>query len=71
MDAYAALCIYAKIDDMMDLLMQKLGYQIPSWQMKRRLKVTHNEAKNSVSFMGVDSNGAPYELFTKVIVEGL
>ena len=29
LDQYATLCIYAKCDDIMELLMKKLGYQIP------------------------------------------
>ena len=36
----ATLVIHAKCDDVMQMLMQKLGYQIPTWQMKKRLEVS-------------------------------
>ena len=36
----ATLVIHAKCDDVMEKLMQKLGYQIPTWQMKKRLEVS-------------------------------
>ena len=39
-DNLATLVIHAKCDDMMILLMKKLGYQIPKWQIKKRLEVT-------------------------------
>ena len=31
LDNYATLCIYGKCDDVMELLMEKLDYQIPTW----------------------------------------
>ena len=40
LDAMATLVIHAKCDDVMQMLMQKLGYQIPTWQMKKRLEVS-------------------------------
>ena len=70
-DAYATLVIHAKCDDIMELLMKKLGYQIPTWQMKKRLNVALSKDKKNVEIMGVDSNGAPYSLFEKVDVSGL
>ena len=55
---------------MIELLMKKLDYQIPSWQLKRRLKVTLSADGKSVEMMGVDSNGAPFTLFKDVLVDG-
>ena len=71
LDNYATLCIYAKCDDIMNLLMKKLGYQIPTWQMKKRLNVALSKDQKQVEIMGVDSNGAPYTLFEEVKVTGL
>ena len=34
-DAYACLVIHAKTDDVMKLLMKKLGYKIPSYSIKK------------------------------------
>lgn len=39
LDHLASLCIYAKCDDIMKMLMEKLGYQIPKWQKKVRLNM--------------------------------
>ena len=71
LDNYATLCIYAKCDDIMELLMKKLGYTIPTWQMKKRLNVAVSKDGKNLEIMGVDSNGAPYSLFEKVNVSGL
>ena len=65
-DQYATLVIHAKCDDIMELLMKKLGYQIPTWQMKKRLNVALSKDKKQIEVMGVDSNGAPYSLYEKV-----
>ena len=40
LDHLAALVIHAKCDTVMELLMKKLNYQIPAWQMKKRLEVS-------------------------------
>jgi len=45
LDAYACLCIHAKTDDVMRLLMKKLGYNVPAYSCKRKLNVTLNKAK--------------------------
>jgi len=39
LDSLATLIIHAKCDDVMEMLMQKLSYQIPKWQMKKWLEV--------------------------------
>ena len=40
LDHMATLVIHAKCDDVMEMLMRKLSYQIPTWQMKKRLEVS-------------------------------
>ena len=67
-DQYATLVIHAKCDDIMELLMKKLGYTIPTWQMKKRLNVALSKDGKQIEVMGVDSNGAPYSLYEKVEV---
>jgi hypothetical protein len=71
LDNVAALCIYAKCDDIMELLMKKLSYQIPAWQMKRRLQVELVNDNKYIQYMGVDSNGAPYHIFPKMDISKL
>lgn len=70
-DHLATLVINGKCDDVMRKLMEKLGYELPTWQMKKRLQVSMGADQKSVTFKGVDSNGAPYELFKQVRVSGL
>lgn len=71
LDSMAALVIHAKCDDVMEKVMAKLGRQIPSWQMKRRVRMTYAQNDGSVSVTGVDSNGAPYELFQKMLLNAI
>ena len=49
-DPYATLVIHGKCDDVMKIVMQKLSYQIPVWQMKKRIevKLLENGAKVQV-----------------------
>lgn len=63
LDKYATLCIYGKCDDVMMLLMKKLGYSVPAWQIKKRLQLTVSNNGKFIKMMGVDSSGGPYELF--------
>ena len=70
LDAFATLCIYGKCDDVMDLLMQKLGYQIPTWQMKKRLEVSLVEEGAKIQLRGVDETRQPFHLFESITVDG-
>ena len=47
-DHLATMVIHAKCDDIMKLLMQKLQYQIPVWQMKKRLEASLVEQGSKV-----------------------
>ena len=71
LDNLATLCIYEKCDVIMELLMKKLGYQIPAWQLKRRLSLEVSKNGKSIQAMGVDSNGAPFTLFNDIKVSDL
>lgn len=69
-DDVATLVIHAKTDDMMKLLFKKLGYQIPTWQLKKRLEVSFIENGSKVQLRGVESNRLPFVLFQKIKVNG-
>ena len=71
LDALATLVIHAKCDDIMELLMQKLSYQIPSWQMKKRIEISLVEDGTKVSLRGVDETRQPFHLFNKITLNGL
>ena len=71
LDGLATLVIHAKCDDIMKLLMQKLGYQIPTWQMKKRIEVSLQENGTKVRLRGVDDTRQPFHLFKKIKVSGL
>ena len=51
--------------------MKKLGYTIPTFQMKRRLSLEISADKKNIEAMGVDSNGTAYTIFTDMKVDGL
>ena len=71
LDHYATLVIHAKCDDIMKGLMERLGYQIPVWQMKKRLEVSLVDNGSKVQFRGVDDTRQPFVLFKKVDVTGI
>ena len=63
--------IFGMIDDVFELLMQKLGYAIPEWRLERRLKVSLSDDGKTVLFTGIDMNGACFTLFKSVTIDGL
>lgn len=67
MDKYAKFVIHGKVDDVMKLLMQKLELSIPQFTVKRRVAIELKN-DNKLSIRGIDSNNAPFQLFTKVEV---
>ena len=44
--------------------MQKLGIEIPAFQLNRNLKITKN--KGHIICEGVDVDGAPYSLYKEI-----
>jgi len=62
-DDAATMVIHAKCDDVMKMLIAKMGYQIPVWQMKKRLEVSLVEAGSKISLRGVDELRQPFHLF--------
>lgn len=63
-----ALHIHARIDDVMELLMQKLNIPIPQFQLKRYAKVILDE--ENLSLGGIDPSGGPYSIFKSVTLNG-
>ena len=69
LDGAASLVINGKCDEVMKLLMQKLGYDIPQWRLQRRFQVERiikGGGDQYLQVRGVDVNLSPYSLFTKV-----
>ena len=71
LDHLAALVIHAKCDDVMEMLMQKLGYLIPKWQMKKRVEVSLVEQGAKIQLRGVDESRQPFHLFREMKVQKL
>lgn len=58
-------------DDVMKLLMSKLELVVPPFKLKRRVKIVlasedKPKSKQVLHVEGIDSDGTPYTLFTKV-----
>ena len=66
LDSYASLIIHAKIDEMFDVLMDKLSLKIPQFMLSRwiKAKLSGTGAVKSPSsnlvVSGIDANGSPY-----------
>lgn len=78
LDSRADMTINAFCDTVMQMLMEKLGLVIPPFKLYRRLKVERTQElkagsrRDCVKLQGVDSDGCPYTLFTKIeaVVQG-
>ena len=74
LDKAASLCIHAMCDNVIIMLFEKLGIEIPPFTLVRRLKISKTSKKQpgssrtqqQILFEGVDSNGDPYSLFPKI-----
>ena len=70
----ADLNIFAKIDDVFELLMAKLGYPIPAYQLERHIEVnvqTDPETKaETYSVKGIDKNLNSFDYLREVKVNG-
>lgn len=64
MDAYAALRIHAKCDDVMNRLMEKLNIPIPKWKIVRYVEVVRKGNRFTVN--GRDEQLNYYSLFPTV-----
>ena len=71
LDPLCTMNIFGLMDNVFELLMDKLGYTIPEFRLERRLKVSLASDKKSVNFTGIDKNGACFSLFKSITVGGL
>ncbi len=66
LDHLCDIKIYAKCDDVMELLMQKLNIKIPEWTLKRYINVNVNYKTKFISINGVDFDGTPYDILSLI-----
>lgn len=67
LDAYAAINIYAKCDDVMERLMKKLNIEIPKWKIVRYWEVVLKGKQITIN--GRDEQHNYYSLFPKVEIK--
>eukprot|EP01087_Luapelamoeba_hula_P019697 TRINITY_DN6563_c0_g1_i1.p1 TRINITY_DN6563_c0_g1~~TRINITY_DN6563_c0_g1_i1.p1 ORF type:complete len:603 (+),score=91.58 TRINITY_DN6563_c0_g1_i1:91-1899(+) len=65
LDSFATLRIHAKIDKVMEAVMEELGIPIAPFVLKRRLQVSHQG--NEISVGGVDVDGTPVSLLSRIV----
>ena len=65
------MVIHAMCDEVMILLMNKLGLQPDRFKLKRRVKISIIEKIEQKALLveGIDSDGTPYSLFSKVEIK--
>lgn len=66
LDAYAALNIHARCDDVMNRLMEKLNIEIPKWKIVRYCEVVRVD--ETLTINGRDEQHNYYSLFPKVTI---
>lgn len=67
LDAYAALNIYGKCDDVMERLMKKMCIEIPKWKIIRYCEVVRKD--DSITVNGRDELHNYYSLFPQVDIQ--
>jgi len=63
-DSIAAAKIYAKTDDVMRAVMQRLNIEIPPFILNRRVKIIREPSK--ITIQAVDFDGTPATIFSEV-----
>lgn len=61
--------INAKCDDVMKILMQKLGLEVDPFILRRYITIEISHILKQLCVRGVDIDGVPFTLFTKVFVK--
>jgi len=71
-DKEGVMHIFAKIDDVTELLMAKLGYDIPEFRLKRyaKMELDTKGSSETVSLSGIDYLGGPYQIFKSIAING-
>lgn len=73
LDGFTDVRVFAESDVLMTRVMEKLGYPIPPFILRRRLVIqveTHEEDRHRVTATGVDSDGTPVSFLQSVKLEG-
>jgi len=65
LDDRAFIRIYARCDDLMKLVMQKLGLEIPPFILSRTIEIKH-ESNGDIIVGGIDSSGIPATFLRKI-----
>ncbi|KAL4484948.1 hypothetical protein ABPG74_020125 [Tetrahymena malaccensis] len=68
LDSVAALRINAMCDDVMKMVMKKLGLDIPEFTLERRV-VLEKTGMNALTVSSIDSDDSPYDLFKQIKVD--
>lgn len=67
------MCIYGKVDEVIEMLMKELNMEIPQWKQSRWVKCAIEESKTgkeTLKVSGIDGNGSAYDLFKGVSING-
>jgi len=67
------MVIHGKIDEVIEMLMKELNMEIPQWKQSRWVKCSIEESKTgkeTLKINGIDGNGATYDLFKGVSING-
>ena len=71
LDSVASLCIHAKCEDVSQMVMTKLGLEIPEFHLKRQISIqsTTSDDKDSsiLSVQGKDIAGLPFSFLKEVL----
>ena len=68
LDKSAMMCIYGKCDEVIEMLMEKLEYKIPTWKFNRTLKLEMTKDDSTIKLMGVDDHRNYFHCFPKILV---
>ena len=66
MDKIASLCIYGKIETIVENVMRKLSLDIPRWKIIRRIKFIYEN--HSLKIKSLDLDGKPFSICKKVVI---
>jgi hypothetical protein len=66
LDKIASLCIYGKIETIVENVMRKLSLDIPRWKIIRRIKFIYEN--HSLKIKSLDLDGKPFSICKKVII---
>ncbi|KAL4510633.1 hypothetical protein ABPG72_004787 [Tetrahymena utriculariae] len=68
LDNLCALRIYAMIDNVMVLLMKKLGLEIPEFILQRTIVIKKTN-QNTINVFSEDKDGCPYDIFKQIVLD--